>query len=270
MKFMTIFFSACLLFLPHTYNAIKEPDINIWQPPPNTTWQWQLTGEIDTTYDVEMYDIDLFETPIEIIESLHDDDRIVICYFSAGSYEDWRPDADNFHEGIIGHPVDGWQGEWYLDIRDETNLRDIMNRRLDLAVEKGCNGVEPDIIDGYAEDNGFGFSFDDQIAYNIWLAEAAHERGLSIGLKNDDGQVTELVEYFDWALVEQCFAYDYCESFLPFIEADKAVFGVEYPDSPIPRSQYCPLAIEMNYSWLTKEYSLDSSPPNSCFDDAGN
>src|SRR5690606_2635782 len=34
----------------------------IWQPAPNTTFQLQLQGEIDTAWDVDMYDIDLFDT----------------------------------------------------------------------------------------------------------------------------------------------------------------------------------------------------------------
>ena len=34
-----------------------------WAPDLATTWQWQLQGEIDTSVDVQMYDVDGFETP---------------------------------------------------------------------------------------------------------------------------------------------------------------------------------------------------------------
>jgi hypothetical protein len=33
----------------------------LWEPPIGTTWQWQITGSIDASRDVEMYDVDLFE-----------------------------------------------------------------------------------------------------------------------------------------------------------------------------------------------------------------
>ena len=47
-----------------------------------------------------MYDIDLFDAPQEVIDQLNGDGRVVICYFSAGTYEDWRPDKDSFPEEV--------------------------------------------------------------------------------------------------------------------------------------------------------------------------
>jgi hypothetical protein len=239
----------------------------IWQPMPGTTWQWQLRGEVNTAFDVDMYDIDLFDTPQDTIDALHRADRIVICYFSAGSYEDWRPDGTEFPEAVLGADLDEWPGERWLDIRALDNLQPIMSARLDLAVEKQCDGVEPDNVDGYANESGFPLTFDDQLAYNRWLAFAAHERSLSIGLKNDLDQIGELVEDFDWALNEQCFQYAECELLLPFIEAGKAVFGVEYSEAGMERAAYCPQAIAYGFSWLTKTYDLDDMPPNACVDE---
>lgn len=48
----------------------------------------------------------------------------------------------------------------------------------------------------------------DQLAFNVFVANAAHVRGLSVALKNDLGQIPELVPYFDWAVNEQCAQYD--------------------------------------------------------------
>src|SRR5687767_3273706 len=72
-----------------------------WQPAPGTSWQWQLTGTIDTSLDVVMYDVDLFDAPDDVLTRLRADQRIVICYFSAGSHEDWRPDAADFPAAAI-------------------------------------------------------------------------------------------------------------------------------------------------------------------------
>lgn len=51
-----------------------------WQPTPLTNWTWQLQGTIDTTKNVAMYDIDLFDTPVATIAELHKAGKKVICY----------------------------------------------------------------------------------------------------------------------------------------------------------------------------------------------
>lgn len=40
-----------------------------WRPSVNDTWQWQLRGPLDMSYDVRVYDIDLLETPAGTIEA---------------------------------------------------------------------------------------------------------------------------------------------------------------------------------------------------------
>ena len=227
----------------------------IWQPAPGTSWQWQLLGTIDTSFDVVMYDIDLFDAPQATIDQLHTAGRVVICYFSAGSWEDWRDDAAAFPEAVKGKPLDGWPGEKWLDIRQLAQLGPLMEARLDLAVTKKCDGVEPDNVDGYANDSGFLLTGADQIAYNRWLAQQAHQRGLSIGLKNDLDQIPDLVGDFDWALNEQCFEFDECATLLPFAQAGKAVFGVEYTGDA---ATFCPQANQMGFSWLKKNLNLDA------------
>jgi hypothetical protein len=227
----------------------------IWSPGPGTSWQWQLQGTIDTSIDVDMYDIDLFDSSNGLIDDLHNDGRRVICYFSAGSWEDWRSDAGDFPESVKGNPLDGWPGEKWLDVRDLVSLGPIMAARLDLAAAKGCDGVEPDNVDGYSNDSGFPLSGQDQLDFNLWLATQAHARGLSIGLKNDLEQIAALEPHFDWALNEQCFEYNECETLLPFIQAGKAVFGVEYQGDP---DDYCPQSIGLDYDWLAKNLDLDA------------
>jgi len=236
-----------------TYLPLVQRNSDIWQPSPGVSWQWQLSGEIDTSFDVEMYDIDLFDTPQSTIELLHENGRIVICYFSAGSYENWRSDTGKFPSSVLGNTLDGWPDERWLDIRAISQLEPIMMARLDLAVSKGCDGVEPDNVDGYNNDSGFPLTSQDQLHYNIWLASAAHARNLSIGLKNDLDQIPDLVAYFDWALNEQCYQYDECELLRPFTFAGKAVFGVEYQGNS---AQFCPYFNNLDFDWLVKELEL--------------
>ncbi|MCB8944829.1 MAG: endo alpha-1,4 polygalactosaminidase [Ardenticatenaceae bacterium] len=259
---LTLLLIACTAVSPTTSPPTYLPYIirlaTVWQPAPGTSWQWQLSGTIDTSYDVAMYDIDLFDAPQATIDQLHQDGRIVICYFSAGSWEDWRDDAGDFPTAVLGNPLDGWPGEKWLDIRQIDSLRPIMQARLDLAVAKQCDGIEPDNVDGYTNHSGFPLTAAHQLTYNIWLADQAHSRSLSIGLKNDLDQIPALQPHFDWALNEQCFQYDECDLLLPFIQANKAVFGVEYEEENADPADFCPQANALNLDWLLKRYDLDS------------
>jgi len=228
----------------------------LWIPAPKTTWQWQLNGlPLDQSFDVEMYDIDLFDNDAATVAALHAAGRKVVCYMNAGGWEEWRPDADEFDESIIGANLDDWKGERWLDIRRIDILAPIMEARMDSCRDKGFDGLEPDNIDGYLNDTGFPLDYDDQLAYNIWLAETAHARGLSIGLKNDMDQAPELLAHFDWALNEECFQYEECETLLPFIEAGKAVFNVEYS---LDTGEFCAQARELEFNSLKKNLDVDA------------
>lgn len=49
-----------VVFVASTALGLASADV--WNPSINTTWQWQLKYDIDTSFGVEMYDIDLFGT----------------------------------------------------------------------------------------------------------------------------------------------------------------------------------------------------------------
>jgi hypothetical protein len=200
-----------------------------WRPTVGTSWQIQYSGALDTTLDVAMYDLDLFDTPASTFQALQDRGVKVVCYFSAGSYEDWRPDADDFPPEALGDPLDGWPGEWWLDVRN-ADVRTIMQARMDLAVDKGCDAIDPDNVDGYQNANGVGLVAADQLDYNAFLATEAHARGLAVGLKNDLGQVGRLAADFDFAVNEECVQYDECDRLSAFTDANKPVFHIEYVD----------------------------------------
>ena len=227
-----------------------------WMPELRTSWQWQLQGPIDTSVDVDMYDVDAFDVSARLVERLHQDGRAVVCYVSAGSWEEWRPDAGRFPDEVLGRELDGWPGERWLDIRRIRLLGPIMEARMDRCARKGFDGIEFDNVDGYANRTGFPLTSRNQLRYNIWLANQAHRRGLSVALKNDLGQIRQLLPYFDYALNEECFTYDECDLLTAFVDAGKAVFGVEYDLDP---GDFCPEANRLDFNFLKKELSLDAS-----------
>lgn len=238
-----------------------------WTPHVSDSWQWQLTGTIDTSYNVNVYDIDLFDAPDAVIATLHSQGRHVVCYFSAGSGENWRPDYASFKAADLGNPLDGWAGEKWLDTRS-TNVRNIMAARLDKAKARGCDGVEPDNVDGYTNKPGFPLTATTQLDYNRFLATAAHARGLKVALKNDVDQVTTLAASFDFAVNEQCNEYSECDAYTAFTGANKPVFNAEYKSkwhtSASARATMCTKARAQNLRTLVLPLALDDSFRYSC------
>lgn len=240
--------------------AVAVGDVSPWRPPPDVSWQWQLQGAIDTAVDADVFDVDLFDAPQQVIDDLHAQGRSVICYLSAGSWEDWRPDAAAFPPAVRGRPLDGWPGERWLDVRAPA-VRAALADRLDLAVARGCDAVEPDNVDGHQNDTGFALTKADVLSFNRFLVAEAHARGLSIGLKNALDLVTELQPEYDWALNEECLAFNECTLLKPFIDAGKAVFHVEYvdqqSDGPAKKTSVCGQPSIAGFSTLIKTWDLD-------------
>jgi endo-alpha-1,4-polygalactosaminidase (GH114 family) len=226
-----------------------------WVPAANTTWQWQLTTPVDQSVDAQMYDIDLFDNPASVVAALHAAGRKVVCYLDVGTYETGRPDSGAFPKSVIGKELPDWPGEHWLDVRRLNALKPIIEHRLDLCQQKGFDGVEPDNVDAYANDSGFKLTAADQLRYNRFVAGAAHDRGLSVGLKNDLDQAAALEPDFDWALNEQCFQYSECDKLQPFVKAGKAVFVTEYE---LDTAAFCPHAQAHGLMAMRKHHELDA------------
>jgi hypothetical protein len=82
-----------------------------------------------------------------------------------------------------------------------------------------------------------------------------------VALKNDGRQARQLVGQFDFAIVEECFQYDECGFYKPFVEAGKAVFVAEYELDP---AEFCPRARALEFSAIRKSYDLFARPWRSC------
>ena len=225
-------------------------------PQAGDRFEWQLTGyPPDLSSDAQTYDLDLFEAPDEAIAELHERGVTVACYFSAGTYEDFREDAARFPEGARGEPLPDFPDEQWLDVRRIDDLAPVIEARLDLCAERGFDAVELDNVDAYANDSGFDLTAEDQLAFNRWLAQESRERGLSPGLKGTAGLAPQLVDDFDWSLVEQCIQYEECDAFQPFVDAGKAVFVVEYEGT---RDEVCSAAEDLpGMTVVRSTYDLD-------------
>ena len=231
------------------------PPAGRWVPAPGVTWQWQLTVPVDLSVDADVYDIDGFAASAEVVGELHRRGRKAICYLEVGAAADFRPDFRDWPRELLGES-NGWPGERWLDIRSPARLEPILVKRFDMCRDKGFDAIEPDLIEHYANDTGFPITAADQLRFNRFVARLAHERGLSVALKNDVGQVPELVGDFDFAIDEECFAFDECAALRPFIAAGKAVLHAEYDAAP---AEFCPVTAALGFSSIRKNRDLDEA-----------
>lgn len=252
----------------------------VWHPAPGTTWQWQITGHVDPTLPVDMYDIDLYDAQpaassytvpgfgtvhvpkgvnAGIVHELHSRGRIVICYVDSGAWENYRPDRSLFPRTVIGKTT-GWTGERWLDIRKKSraSFEPLIAARFDLAKRTGCDGVEPDQNNPWGNHPGFPITLHDQKAWYLEVARLAHERGLSVGQKNGiETTDADTIRAFDWDLNEECNKYDECSALRGYIAAGKAVFQVEYADEGMT-TRFCSHDNAQRFDGLLKRLDLNS------------
>jgi hypothetical protein len=238
----------------------------VWHPAPTTSpWQWQLQGKIDTSVPASVYDVDGFETPKSTVTALHRQGRKAICYLDVGSWEDYRPDAGQFPKSVIGNRYEGFPEENWLDIRRFRSFAPILEHRFAICARKGFDAVEPDNIAGWENKTGFPITRADQLRFNRWVASQVHARGMAVALKNDGRQAKQLLGSFDFAIVEECFQYEECGLYKPFVDAGKAVYEAEYELEP---AQYCDAAKALDFSSIHKSYDLFAHPWEPCLSPA--
>lgn len=93
--------------------------------------------------DAPVWDVDLFDTDASSIKALQAAGKIVICYFSAGTVEDWRDDAKDFPAADVGKVLPEWPDEKWIRVGSQ-KIRDIMAKRIKTAGDKGCDAIDPD------------------------------------------------------------------------------------------------------------------------------
>jgi hypothetical protein len=221
-------------------------------------WHLDIENPVNLNADADIFDIDLFDNlpaKTTYIKTLKAKGKKVICYFSAGSSESNRQDHASLPASGIGRKMVGWDERW-LDHRN-AGVRAVMAKRIQLAKQSGCDGVDPDNVDGFTHNTGFSLSAQDQLDYNRFLARTAHSMGLAIGLKNDLEQLPQLLASFDFAVNESCYDNNECDALLPFIRAGKSVLHIEYGDIDTNRSHCAESNRKGLYSILSTENRMD-------------
>jgi hypothetical protein len=265
--------ALALCFAPTATAAPAKPApaplacVGCWQPGLRTSWNWVISKVPKAPYrHVDMYDIDGFEATGGDVSALHAAGIKVVCYLSAGTYENFRPDAGQFPAAVIGRR-NGWPGEKWIDVREAQQpssvVLSIMDARLDMCAAKGFDGVELDNVDGYTNNTGFPLTGADQLFYNATLANASHDRGLAVLQKNDLEQIPALLPYFDGALNEQCNQYKECTTaqngsfgYDQYVAAGKPVFQAEYS---VTTTKFCGADNAANFNGVRFKKQLNDA-----------
>ena len=247
-----------------------------WIPTQGLRWQYQLQGNVRTNlcvvpvsggwcvrpnvYDVDLYANDGVTLNTASVAAIHATGAHAVCYVDAGTWEDFRPDSGSYPPSVKGLS-NGWPGEQWLDIRQTGVLLPIISARVAKCVAAGFDAVEFDNVDGYQNQTGFPLTASDQLAFNLDLADIGHAHGLSVGLKNDLDQLSQLTSNFDFAINEQCAQFKECDAYDAWTAANKAVVEVEYR---VPPRRYCPSADQHGRDAIQKGLALRAKPWKPC------
>jgi hypothetical protein len=211
------------------------------------------------------------------VDAVHGAGGYAICYLDAGGIENYRPDYPRFkrwhqnHGGsLLGKPFSArFPEERWANVgkaKQRRFLVRMMKKRVGKCARAGFDAVEFDVVEAWAAPRrvtGWSVSYSDQLKYNRALADAAHQRGLAAGLKNDLGQVPDLVDDFDFAINEECVGFSECDRLAPFVDAGKAVFHIEYEVSP---AEFCAATEGLGFNSIKKgrDFSLYARPWRPC------
>ncbi|KAF4634810.1 hypothetical protein G7Y89_g3293 [Cudoniella acicularis] len=205
--------------------------VQLWQPELGASYQVVLSLEvtIDSTNptispSVGIFEIDVFKHEAPTIALMHSLGKKVVCYFSAATAEENRPDYKDFLPQDFGEALVDWKGENYVNISSDS-VWVIMQRRIKQASDKGCDAIEPD---NTVEK----------------LAREARSYNMSMGVKNCQEILPDVSHLVQFAINEEC-AYNET-SCLPYANftnpppssgmVPKPVFHVEYVNYTAPSS----------------------------------
>lgn len=210
--------------------ATTEDDaVGIVLPPPGAGFDYQIGGDYPLAVGIEIVTRDWFASPPA-------DDAYDICYVNAFQTQPDDPDEDRPDERsnwpaevVLTELADdpAWEGEFLVDLSTpdlRARAAEHVAPMTDRCAAKGYDAVEFDNLDswtrfGAASDVPFGKA--EAIDYARRITAHAHASGLAVGQKNAvDLTAQESLDQvgFDFAVVEDCAAFDECE-------ASMAVFG---------------------------------------------
>jgi hypothetical protein len=239
------------------------------------TWDiiLQIEGLPTPPPKVDYLEIDGFESTKEQVDAIKAQGTKAICYISAGTAEDFRPDFAEFKKipNTIGNAYPNFEGDYFINTNHWRDFFPVMKKRIQMCKDKGFDYVDFDVIDSYdvdPEEMGFRLSQETQTDYITALTKAAHESELKTVQKNATELAAKLEPHFDALLTEECVRLDFCGDAEPYVAAGKPVFNVEYPESwkdkPFSRESVCDVSDKTKVRTILSTLALDGPATDAC------
>jgi len=236
MKYLLSVATLALLF-----NSIEARFI----PTQSDTWNIALGSKFDISNEpAKILEVDLESTSASTIRDYQSRGKKIICYFSGGTVEDYRDYYDDYKKvsGLVRNKYEAWPRERWLDYR-VSGYKPLIKQRMQEAVNKGCDGIDVDNVDGYQVSDVKSWSDpltkQDAINFTSWLGQTAHDMGLAIGLKNCLDIVDTVGKYYDFAVNEGCIRRNECYWYKNFLATGKPVLGITYYGLSANREALC-------------------------------
>lgn len=254
---LVLVFTACRQEPSAAAPQESAPAIRL-PPEGGVVWDWQIgassDAEVQVPAGVTLLDLDGFTTSARKVAELRAAGVYTVCYMNVGSYEPGRPDSARYPEALKLQADPDWPGEFFLDVADVFRpgsvLADILVDRLEVCRQKGFDALEPDNLQNDENVTGGRVTPQQQLDFNGWIADRAHEHGLAVFQKNGPDKVLgrdrsgrTMVEGFDGILNEECAQYDECAPLAEYTRRGKPALNVEYAAEPLNCTLFRPYGI---------------------------
>lgn len=208
-------------------------------PPPGAGIDYQLGGAGPAPSGVGVLVRDRSEQP--------DPERYSVCYLNAFQTQPGEAtfaDLDLVLLDRDGRPVldPDWPDEALLDTstdRGRDEILAVVSEWITGCAERGFDAIELDNLDSAARSDG-ALELSDNLLLAGDLVVHAHSLGLAVAQKNtaELGAAGRSEIGFDFAVVEECAAYEECEAFTDVY--GRRVYDIEYTDSQaVPFATAC-------------------------------
>ncbi|MEE3920024.1 endo alpha-1,4 polygalactosaminidase [Micromonospora sp. BRA006-A] len=127
--------------------------------------------------------------------------------------------------------------------------------RFRLCRGKGFGAVALADADGYRHRSGFPLDFDDQLLFNRRLAGLARKLDLSPAWSTTCRRWRRWPPTSTSRSPRECVRRRECAKLLPFVDAGKPVFHVEYTGEP---ADFCVTSVGYGFASIRKDRQLDA------------
>ncbi|MEO0394292.1 MAG: endo alpha-1,4 polygalactosaminidase [Pseudomonadota bacterium] len=230
---------AAIVTIQAMAQPVSVPVQSRWQPAPDAKFDLQFATPMQLQRQVDFLVLDLADALPNEVDTLVGNGTAAVCYFNGGSVNTQDDDFDLVEPLVVGRSLTTDPQERWLDIRRLDDVAGLVRGRLDRCLDKGFQAALVGNLENFLFRSGFPVGQRQQIAFNKFIADEAHARGLAIGMWNSRSQIAPLSSDYDFIVVSGCFTDGWCNETQPFIDNGKPAFLVEFAEGDRSDVEFC-------------------------------